>query len=591
MRLALLTRALAVVMATLLPSAAALAEPRAPQTERKLDKALQEALRRAGGGQVPVIIQTTDAGRVAVARTLAAKGHPIAGEFRNIGAISAAVDVADLAALVADPAVTAVSLDAPIAAHATLPGPDSFVTLDAVRNDIGSRALTTLTGRGVGVAVIDSGIANIPDVHDQMGPFYDFTNGGKATAAFDDCGHGTHIAATIGSSGKQNGYLYQGIAPKVRLIGLKVLDKKCAGTTSAVLNALAFATANKAALGIDVINLSLGHPIYESAATDPLVRAVEAAVRAGIVVVVSAGNNGRNPTTGLVGYGGITSPGNAPSAITVGAVNTSGTLNRSDDFVAAYSSRGPSWFDGYAKPDLVAPGHRIVADTTGSAVLYKDHSTWRVAAPAGASGQYMRLSGSSMSVAVASGIVALVLEANRTALQADGTAMASLNPYAVKAILQYTATPLAGADALAQGTGEINAGGAIALTRAIDTRASTWTTYPLVTTSTFGSEVDAWSNTLIAGATKLATLAPGVALNGANVLWGENIVWGENILWGDNVLWGENILWGDNIVWGENLVWGENILWGENVVWGENIVWGENVVYGDNVVWGEFVDD
>src|SRR5258705_867951 len=351
MRLALLARALAVVvMATLLPSAAALAEPRAPQTERKLDKALQEALRRAGGGQVPVIIQTTDAGRVAVAGTLAAKGHPIAGEFRNIGAISAAVDVADLAARAADSAVTAVSLDAPIAAHATLPGPDSFVTLDAVRNDIGSRALTTLTGRGVGVAVIDSGIANIPDVHDQMGPFYDFTNGGKATAAFDDCGHGTHIAATIGSSGKQNGYLYQGIAPKVRLIGLKVLDKKCAGTTSAVLNALAFATANKAALGIDVINLSLGHPIYESAATDPLVRAVEAAVRAGIVVVASAGNYGRNPTTNEVGYGGLASPGDAPVGVAVGSFLSQKTVPRAERCLHGFNLPRPACHLGAGKP-------------------------------------------------------------------------------------------------------------------------------------------------------------------------------------------------------------------------------------------------
>ena len=86
--------------------------------------------------------------------------------------------------------------------------------------------------------------------------------------------------------------------------------------------------ANRFAYNIKVINLSLGHPIFEAAATDPMVQAVEAAVRAGITVVSSAGNYGQNPTTGVIGYGGISSPGNAPSAITVGALDTRATVSR-----------------------------------------------------------------------------------------------------------------------------------------------------------------------------------------------------------------------------------------------------------------------
>ncbi len=133
------------------------------------------------------------------------------------------------------------------------------------------------------------------------------------------------------------------------------------GYTSSVLRALEFAIENKDKLNIDIINLSLGHPVYESPSTDPLVRAVEDAVRAGIVVVTSAGNYGLNQETGEAGYAGITSPGNAPSAITVGALDTHETVDRSDDTVAPYSSRGPAWYSGLAKPDLVAPGHRLVA--------------------------------------------------------------------------------------------------------------------------------------------------------------------------------------------------------------------------------------
>src|SRR5205814_3653282 len=133
------------------------------------------------------------------------------------------------------------------------------------------------------------------------------------------------------SCGQENALRFRGIASDAQLVGLRVLDGLGAGKTSNVINALAFATANKAALGIDIINLSLGHPIFESAATDPLVQAVEKAVHAGIVVVVSAGNVGVNPVTGLSGYGGLMSPGNAPSAITVGSANSSGTPGRADD--------------------------------------------------------------------------------------------------------------------------------------------------------------------------------------------------------------------------------------------------------------------
>ena len=134
-----------------------------------------------------------------------------------------------------------------------------------------------------------------------------------------------------------------------------------------MIDAVEFAIANKSRFGINVINLSLGHPIYEPAATDPLVQAIETAVRAGIVVVVAAGNYGYNPAMGQTGYAGIASPGNAPSAITVGADVTNNTLTRLDDRLADYSSRGPTWYDGFAKPDVLAPGQSLVStDAVGS---------------------------------------------------------------------------------------------------------------------------------------------------------------------------------------------------------------------------------
>ncbi len=140
-----------------------------------------------------------------------------------------------------------------------------------------------------------------------------------------------------------------------------MLDDRGQGTTDNVVRAIEFAITNRHLLGINILNLSLGHPIYEHAATDPLVQAVEHAAREGLTVVVAAGNFGLNTETGEVGYAGIVSPANAPSAVTAGAVNTFDTVSRDDDRVAPYSSRGPSWYDGFAKPDVVAPGHNLLS--------------------------------------------------------------------------------------------------------------------------------------------------------------------------------------------------------------------------------------
>ena len=170
-----------------------------------------------------------------------------------------------------------------------------------------------LTGASVGVAVIDSGIDNAGGRFNVVHR-YDFTATGVSEKTSDDYGHGTHVSGLIGGNGIDTLGFDAGIAPGVRLIDLKVLDEAGAGFTSDVVLAVEFAIANRDALGIDVINLSLGHPIYEPAASDPLVLAVERAVDAGIVVVVSAGNVGRNLETGEIGYAGVTSPGNAPSA-------------------------------------------------------------------------------------------------------------------------------------------------------------------------------------------------------------------------------------------------------------------------------------
>src|SRR5207249_3672936 len=126
-----------------------------------------------------------------------------------------------------------------------------------------------------------------------------FTNGQNAVPVTpsDAYGHGTHVAGLIGSSGVLSNYEAQGVAPAVHLVGLKVLDGEGAGSTSDVIAALDYITANHAALGVQIVNMSLGHPIYAPASQDPLVAAVQQATAAGLIVVTSAGNYGTNPNT------------------------------------------------------------------------------------------------------------------------------------------------------------------------------------------------------------------------------------------------------------------------------------------------------
>ena len=420
----------------------------------KLDRALAR-LSPEDAATVRVIVTAKPGRRNEVAGHATRGSARFLAEHPAIDALTLELPASDIGELAEHPDVERVSLDAPVKSYA-----DEVGTLNTnmLLPTLGLPQ-TGLTGAGVGVAVIDSGIVSNAEI--VVSGFYDFLNAGRAVKPFDAFGHGTHVAAIIQDQQSYSTARYRSIAKGARLIGLRALDGQGAGYTSTVIQAIEFAIANKAKLGIDVINLSLGHPVYESAGTDPLVRAVERAVAAGIVVVASAGNEGMSRTTGEVGYGGVTSPGNAPSAITVGAVDTRNTITRTDDQVPAFSSRGPTWYDGFAKPDLVAPGRRVVSLMAKNSTLYNTYQPYRVDV---ATRTYMTLSGTSMSAAVTSGVVALMIEASRL----TNPGRIALPPNAIKAVLQYTASSLTGVDELTQGAGSLNPAGALALVAALD---------------------------------------------------------------------------------------------------------------------------
>jgi serine protease AprX len=189
----------------------------------------------------------------------------------------------------------------------------------------------------------------------------------------DGYGHGSHVAGTAAgrNEGGYNSAGFDGVAPNANLIDVRVLDGRGLGQVSDVIAGIDWVLSNRASRNIRVMNLSLGAASSESWVTDPLCRAVRQAAGAGITVVAAAGNYGRTEL-GVERYGSITAPGNDPSVITVGAANTHQTDARSDDSVTYFSSRGPTRgysvdaagtrrHDNLLKPDLLAPGNRVVA--------------------------------------------------------------------------------------------------------------------------------------------------------------------------------------------------------------------------------------
>lgn len=587
----------------------------------KVDRLLAQ---QSSGSPRRVIIRTKSGAKAGVKARLQGHGDSVYGDHHAIDALSAKIHPQDLAALADDPDVESISADATVtASQFNLLGSldDGLSALNELKSTLGLSGL--LTGSNVTIAIIDSGLAPAVDFDGRILGFYDFSNGKPGTygSAFDDYGHGTHVAGLIASSGKSSDKRYAGIATRAKLLPLKVLDRQGAGFTSDVIRALEFAIANKDRFNIRIVNLSLGHPIYESASTDPLVQAVERAVRAGLIVVTAAGNYGTNPTTRETGYAGIASPGNAPSAITVGAANTNGTAGRGDDRVSRFSSRGPSWYDGIAKPDIVAPGDGLISNSVLNSTLALTYPGLLVS---NGSSKYLRLSGSSMATGVVSGVIALMLEAKqygdllRTAdswLHRTTYTPRRLSANAVKAMLQYTATPLRDAngaryDVLTQGSGLLNGIAAVTLAGLADaTKApgSFWLPTSIQPWTRYDNTDEAWSQSVVWG-TRVIQGSSVMELN--QFAWSDNIVWGtgelDNIVWGtlsgDNLVWGTalglaNVAWLGNAFLGDNIVWG-TADWADNIVWGTSLIGffnGDNIVWGtlstDNIVWGTLSDD
>ena len=395
-----------------------------------------------------------------------------------------------------DPNVERIIYDAPVRLTDTPFDPTALATAyPAVVDAVGawSNPLAPLTGKGIGVAVIDSGIASHPDLGNRVIAAQSFNV--NVSGADDAYGHGTAVAGIIAGDGTASGGTYIGIAPEANLINLRVNDGNGAAPTSAIMNAILWAVANKQTYNIRVMNLSLQASVQESYRTSPIDAAVEYAWLKGIVVVVAAGNNGPNSA--------LYAPANDPYVITVGATDDQGTAATADDALASFSSYGVTQ-DGVNKPDFVAPGRHIITTLAPNSNFALNYPSFIVGT------QYIQLSGTSVAAPAVTGLAALYIESNP-----------SVRPGQLKGLLLATANhvPFAGA-----GAGYPDAARAIAYNG-------------LVGNADHGLDPNNYLKVLYMAANSLASLPV--------VSW-DSVSW-DSVSW-DSVSW-DSVSW-DAVSWG-----------------------------------------
>ena len=501
---------------------------------------------------------------------------------RLSSALSVDVSPQDLRTLIAEGRAAHISGDLPVVADVAITNRVTGAELvwEGTSGLLGLFATSGYDGQGIAVAVIDSGIADHTALSGRIVARANFVST-EPNVTGDPFGHGTHVAGSIGGStsaaSRVTNEFAGGSAPRVNLVDVRVLASNGVGYTSDVIAGIDWTIQNARRYNIRVINLSLGHPVAEPSATDPLCQAVARAVAEGITVVVSAGNYGRT-ADGAPVLGGITSPGNSPFAITVGSLDTRGTLDRGDDRLAPYSSKGPTRYDFAVKPDLVAPGSSQVSLESPNAYIVRTYPQFHVAGRG--TNAYLRLSGTSMATGVVSGGVALLLDADP-----------NLTPAQIKVALQASARFMPQEGLIGAGAGAVNfdaaermintglvgsllnsllgelggptyrdRGGYNGLIDRVYDRTGIRLLGLLDLSFLFSSADDAeWGVLNLVGANNaLGAAAPNY------VIWGNVAGWSTSyyVIWGNTIMTPE----GQYVIWGNSNVQSEYVIWSNGFV-------------------------
>lgn len=342
-------------------------------------------------GTLSYIVQATDVERAS--ELVDQVGGLVTARLEIIDGVAATLSAGALAQLRTMPEVVRLTPNAQVeAAGNKIPATD-------YPNVIGADVVWAegVTGEGITVAVIDTGLANHPGIEDSIIAWVDFVENKRNPK--DRSGHGTHVAGIIANTQVSKDGEWNGVAPGVNLAGVRVLGDAGQGNYVDVIEGLQWVLENKDTYNIRIANLSLVATPMSPYWADPLNEAVTQLWANGIVVVVAAGNGGSGPMS--VGV-----PGNNPYVITVGAFTDNYTPDDwSDDYITPFSAAGPT-LDGFVKPDLVAPGAHIIStmkENTYLAETYPENVLPK---------KYFSMAGTSQATAVASGVAALMLSSN-----------------------------------------------------------------------------------------------------------------------------------------------------------------------------------
>jgi serine protease AprX len=296
----------------------------------------------------------------------------------------------------------------------TAPAQPHTVQIDTL--DVPSVWQQGYDGKGVGIAIIDSGVHAHPDVAKRLAVFKDFVHGNNAQP-YDDNGHGTACATLAAGDGTASNGKNMGTAPGATVLGLKAIGQDGYAWSSNVIKAVQWAIENKERYNIRVMSMSffLDDPVVE--AHKPVVDAIKKASEAGIIPVAAACNDGPD-------HGMLHTIASYPFVVTVAAADTNDTVDPSDDAIADFSSRGPGDHGEY-KPDVTAPGVQVTVGTVHDG--------------------YKRGSGTSFATPMAAGVIATWVQANP-----------KLNVADVQKIIASTSKPIEGYEHIDQGYGMIN---------------------------------------------------------------------------------------------------------------------------------------
>jgi serine protease AprX len=356
-------------------------------------------------------------------------------KFHIINGVEASIPTVLEPLLAALPGIT-VTPDVPVSVQSTVESTGPHTPSDEFLQQTGATQLFANgdTGQGVTVAVLDTGIDDLPDFAGRLIGGVDLTGGNNPFQ--DSFGHGTFVAGLIAGNGASSGGQYEGEAPGADLVSVKVAGATGQTDLATVIEGVQWAVDNQLAYNIRVLNMSLGFQPFESTVVNPLDQAVQAAWNSGIAVVASAGNAG--PSNGT-----ILSPGDDPLVITVGSLDDMAQPVVADDEMTNFSSAGPTSPDGWAKPDLVTSGRSVVSLAAPGSTIYNENPSARIG-----SGNFVG-SGTSFSTAITSGAAALILADNP-----------SLTPDQLKARLLGTTSPGPVGNPFVDGHGALNANAA-----------------------------------------------------------------------------------------------------------------------------------